>query len=105
MEKGGGNAGPVEEVEKQEQLSHSFHRPLEISQKARDSHIPTARLRGHGKVGNQQQVSHFPKSARDDSDGCGLLKPKNQRKDVGRCAASAHLNFMIILYWKRKPVS
>jgi hypothetical protein len=32
----------VERVEKQKQLSHSFHRPLEISQKARDFHISTA---------------------------------------------------------------
>ena len=32
----------MESVEKQKQLSHSFHRPLEISQKTRDSHIPTA---------------------------------------------------------------
>jgi len=56
---GRGNAGPVESVEKQKRLSPSFHRPLEISQTARDFHIPTARLRGHGKVENQKQVSHF----------------------------------------------
>ena len=61
---GRGNAGPVESVEKQRQLSHSFHRPLEISQKARDSHISTARRRDHGKVENQKQVSHFPTAAR-----------------------------------------
>jgi hypothetical protein len=69
MEEGGGNGGPVERMEKQRQLSHTFHRPLEISQKARDSHIPTAGLRGHGKVENQKAVSHFPKLARDDNDG------------------------------------
>ena len=38
-------AGPVESVEKQKRLSHPFHRPWEISQTARDFHIPTARLR------------------------------------------------------------
>lgn len=55
----------MESVENQERVSHAFHRPLEISQKARDSHIPTARLRVHGKVENQKQVSHFPTTARD----------------------------------------
>jgi hypothetical protein len=34
----------VESPEKQKQLSHPFHRPLEISLR-RDSHIPTAQLR------------------------------------------------------------
>jgi hypothetical protein len=68
-------------MENQKQVSHAFHRPLEISQKARDSHIPTARLRGHGKVENQKQVSHFPTAARDD-DSCSLSE-KNQRKEVG----------------------
>jgi hypothetical protein len=58
----------VESVEKQKALSHSFHRPLEISPKARDSHISTARRRGHGKVENHNQVSHFPTAARDDDD-------------------------------------
>src|SRR5262249_29697147 len=48
LTEGRGNAGPVESAEKQKQLSHSFHRPLGISQKARDSHISTARLRSHG---------------------------------------------------------
>src|SRR5579863_3485791 len=42
MREGYGNGGAVESVEKQKQLSHSFHRPLEISQRRRDSHIPTA---------------------------------------------------------------
>jgi hypothetical protein len=55
----------VESVENQERVSHTFHRPLGISQKARDSHIPTAWLRVHGKVENQKQVSHFPTAARD----------------------------------------
>jgi hypothetical protein len=41
----------VESVEKQKQLSPSFHRPLGISQTARDSHIPTARLRPGWKSG------------------------------------------------------
>jgi hypothetical protein len=78
---GRGNGGTVEIVEKQKQLSHGFHRPLEISQKARDFHIPTARLRGHGKVENQKQVSHFPTTARND-DSCFLSE--NQKPKKGR---------------------
>src|SRR6516162_7564569 len=39
---GRGNAGPVESVENQTAVSHTFHRPLEISQQQRDSHISTA---------------------------------------------------------------
>jgi transposase len=38
-----GKGGPVEAVENQNQVSHGSHRPLEISQKSRDSHFPTAR--------------------------------------------------------------
>jgi hypothetical protein len=38
-------------MEKQEQLFHPFHRPLGISPTARDSHIPTARLRPGWKSG------------------------------------------------------
>jgi hypothetical protein len=37
---GRGNAGPVEAVENQTQVSHRSHRPLEIA--SGDSHIPTA---------------------------------------------------------------
>jgi len=69
----------VESVEKQKQLSHSFHRPLEISQKARDFHISTARLRSHGKVENQKQVFHFPTAARDD-DSCSLCENQKPKK-------------------------
>lgn len=93
----------MEGVEKQKQLSHSFHRPLEISQRTRDSHIPTARLRGSGKVENQQQVSHFPRPARDDD--LLSIETKTHGKEVDRSAASAYLIFMIILYWKPKPIS
>jgi hypothetical protein len=66
----------VESVEIQRQDSPSFHRSLEISQKTRDSHIPTASddddgIRregkeeesgyvGRGKVEIQRQDSHFP---------------------------------------------
>jgi hypothetical protein len=54
-----GNAGAVESVENQKQVSHSFHEPLgNLAKRRRDSHIPAARA--DGKVENQKQVSHFP---------------------------------------------
>jgi len=80
---GCGNAGPVERVEKQKQLSHSFHRPLEISQTARDFHIPTARLRATMTL-------------------ISLSKHKNQRKEAGRYAASP-LNFHDHLVLETEP--
>ena len=43
---GCGNGGAVDSMEKQKQLSHSPHRALEISQRRRDSHIPTAPIGG-----------------------------------------------------------
>jgi hypothetical protein len=42
LKKSCGNAGSVERVENQTQVSHSSHRPLEISPTPRDFHIPTA---------------------------------------------------------------
>jgi len=50
----------MESVEKQKQLFPSFHSPLEISQKARDSHIPTAWRRPGWKSGKPK--SGFPLS-------------------------------------------
>jgi hypothetical protein len=38
----GGKGGPVEAVENHKPVSHRSHRPLEIPQKRRDSHFPTA---------------------------------------------------------------
>ena len=37
-----GKGGPVEAVENHKSVSHRSHRPLEIPQKRRDSHFPTA---------------------------------------------------------------
>jgi hypothetical protein len=88
LTEGRGNAGPVESMENQRRVSHAFHRPLEISQKARDSHIPTARLHGHGKVENQKPVSHFPTAARDD-DSCSLSE--NQKPKKGSWPLRGHL--------------
>jgi transposase len=69
-----GKAGPVETVENQKQVSHRSHSSLGISQKARDSHFPTAPAvsvstkkpgprknidEGRAKVEIQKQDSHF----------------------------------------------
>jgi hypothetical protein len=58
--KGCGNDGPLESTEKQRQLSRPSHRPLEISQRRRDSHIPTAQLRPGWKSGKPK--AGFPLS-------------------------------------------
>ena len=74
--KRGGKGGSMEAGENQKQVFTGSHTPLEISQKARDSHFPTApttvsSLRtetkqkqnlngGGGKVEIQKQDSHFP---------------------------------------------
>jgi hypothetical protein len=92
----------MESVEKQKQLSHSFHRPLEISQTARDSHIPPARLHGHGKVENQKQVSHFPTAARD-NDCCSL--PLNTKTKERKSAARGLLILFLPSALRRKPLS
>ncbi|MBL8233361.1 MAG: hypothetical protein JNL98_33000 [Bryobacterales bacterium] len=65
-------------MEKQKQLSHSSHRPLEISPTTRDSHIPTARLRARGKVDNLA-VSHFPTAACDDGGSFFFSIPKPKK--------------------------
>jgi hypothetical protein len=54
LAKGRGNGGPMERVENQMQVSHSPHRPLEISPTPQDSHIPTARLRHGWKSGKPE---------------------------------------------------
>jgi hypothetical protein len=69
----------VESAEKQKQLSRPSHSPLGISQKTRDSHISTTRLRGHGKVENQNQVSPFPTAARDDDHCSPTQSPKTTK--------------------------
>jgi hypothetical protein len=55
-----GNAGSVEREENQTQVSHSFHRPLEISPTPRDFHIPTAQAGRAWKSGKPK--SGFPLS-------------------------------------------
>jgi hypothetical protein len=80
--KGYGNGGAVEREEKHKQLSLSFHRPLEISQKARDSHIPTAWHRPGWKSGKPK--SGFPLShagLATTATVCPDLEPKTKKGD------------------------
>ena len=95
----------MESVEKQKQLFPSFHGPLEISPKARDSHIPTAWHAPDGKVGNQNQVSHFPTRGMRRRVRFVCFQNKKPRKEIGRPAASSTSFFRITLDWKRNSVS
>jgi hypothetical protein len=71
-------------MEKEKQLFRSFNRPLEISRKARDSHIPTAQLRSGWKSGKPK--SGFPlfhAELRNDDDCLVFsnLKKSNSKSD------------------------
>jgi hypothetical protein len=55
---GRGNGGAVESAENRRQVFRPSHRPLEISPKSRDFHIPTARRAPRGKVENHK--ADFP---------------------------------------------
>jgi hypothetical protein len=70
----------MESVEKQKQLFPSFHSPLAISPKARDCHIPTARLRPGWKSGKTK--SGFPLShagLATTTTICLFSEPKNKK--------------------------
>jgi hypothetical protein len=73
----------MESVEKQKQLFPSFHSPLGISPKARDSHIPTAWHRpGLEKWKTKTRFPTFPRGARDDdSTVCLYLEPNTKKGD------------------------
>ena len=74
--------GFVESVEKQKQLFPSSHAPLEISPKARDSHIPTATRRPGWKSGKPK--SGFPLShagLATTATVCPDLEPKTKKGD------------------------
>ena len=75
-QEGCGNAGAVESVENQKQDSHPSHRPLELSPTARDSHIPTARLRPGWKSGKPK--AGFPLSHA----GLATMNPIYTSKDL-----------------------
>jgi hypothetical protein len=77
----------VESVENQTAVSHPFHRPLEISQKRRDFHIPTAPACAGWKSGKPK--AGFPLFHAAQAMMMTVLVSKNQNRRKGRCAASA----------------
>jgi len=66
----------VESVENQTQVFHASHRPLKIPQRRRDFHIPTAWACAAGARDDNHDFLFSPES-------------QNQRKEVGRYAASS----------------
>jgi hypothetical protein len=81
----------MESVEKQKQLSPSFHAPLEISPKARDSHIPTAPRRPGWKSGKPKAGFPLSHAGRATTATVYLFsEPKDKATQIGRSAASSH---------------
>jgi hypothetical protein len=83
-QQGRGNDGAVESVENHEQVSPSSHRPLEISQGRRDSHIPTARRRPAGERGKPK--SGFPHSPATLATATASPSSEQQNQTLGRSA-------------------
>ena len=88
---GRGNAGAVESVENQTQVFHAFHRPLKIPQTRRDFHISTARACTAWKSGKPKNGFPLFHPAHAMTMTVLLSELKNQRKEVGRSAASSFL--------------
>ena len=85
-------------MENQPQVFHTFHRSLKIPQNRRDFHIPTAPACTAWKSGKtKDRFPTFPPGARDHDD-CAVSELKEQRKEVGRYAASSFScpHFMLI---------
>jgi hypothetical protein len=88
----------VETGENQTQGFPVSHRPLKIPQNRRDSHISTAPACTAWKSGKPKTgFPTFPPGARDDDDR-PVCELKDQRKEVGRYAASSFScpDFMLI---------
>ena len=81
---GRGNDGTVESVGNQERVSPSSPRPLGISQRRRDSHIPTARRRPAGERGKPN--SGFPQSPAKRATTNAALSSEHQNQTLGRPA-------------------
>ena len=88
-----GNAGAVESVENQTQVSHPSHRPLEISPTPRDFHIPTAQAGRAWKSGKPKSgfpLSH-PRPATITTISCGKSKSKSTPKPISPPPAARKL--------------
>ena len=96
---GRGNDGVVESVENQPQVFHASHRPLKISQNRRDFHIPTAPACAAWKSGKPKTGFPLSHPAHATTMTVLVCKLKDQRKEVGRYAASSFScpDFMLIL--------
>ena len=57
-----GKGGSMEAVENQKQVSNGSHTPLEISQKARDSHFPTAPTTASAQSNTKAKAKTKPKA-------------------------------------------
>jgi hypothetical protein len=73
-------------VENQKQVSHAFQQSLES---APDSHFHRLGVGRLEKWKTNPRFSTFPPGPRDDDNELPVFKPKNQRKEVGRYAASS----------------
>src|ERR1039458_3344286 len=83
-QQGRGNDGAVESVENHEQVSPSSHRPLEISQGRRDSHIPTARRRP-ARAGGRPKRGRRPSPAKR-ATATASPSSEQQNQTLGRSA-------------------
>jgi hypothetical protein len=101
----------VESLENQNQVFHPSHRSLEISQRRRDSHIPTAPAvctKGEENGGQEEVwamekwkskggIPTFPQPRQPAAQGRRLFKPKLERN---RSRSANWDHFMLILHWK-----
>src|SRR5580692_3460258 len=67
--------------------------------------FPQPGIAPDGKVGNQNQVSHFPTRGSQRRLLFRYIQSQNTRKEFGRSAAPVPSLFRVMLYWKRNPVS
>jgi len=93
----------VESVENQTQVSHTSHRPLQIPQNRRDLHISTALACTAWKSGKPKTGFPLSHSAHATTTTVSSFEAKNQRKEVGRCAASS-FSYSALPLVERNPV-
>ena len=81
--------GPWKAWKTKPRFSIPSHRPLKIPQNPRDFHISTARACAAWKSGKPKSGFPLFHPAHAMTMTVSLSKPKNQRKEVGRYAASS----------------
>jgi hypothetical protein len=103
----------VESVENQTQVFHASHRPLKIPRNRRDFHISTAPACTAWKSGKPKNGFPLFHPAHAMTMTVLFSEPKNQRKEVGRSAASSFFypalppvephDFMLIFQLENAP--